>query len=198
MVKEIVLASASKRRSQILKSCGIKHKVIISRTEELLNQDMPISKIVRINAEAKAKAVMPKCRKNAIIVSADTLVAHGREIVGKPANENSAREMLERFSGNYIEVYTGLCVLDNTTAQIVSDVDVSDISVARISKADIEKCFHMLGPYDKAGGFSIEGVGSIIFDDIKGSYFNILGMSMMKLKELFSKLDFDIFDFVTL
>jgi septum formation protein len=195
-MKEIILASASKRRSEILTACGIKHKIIASNIEELSSQDMPISKIVRSNAEAKAKAIMPQCNKKAIILSADTLVAHGKDIIGKPADENSAREMLERFSGNYIEVYTGICIIDNATGRIVSDVDVSEISVAPITKEEAERYFHLLGPYDKAGGFSIEGVGSMLFDEIRGSYFNILGLSMMKIRQLFSGLGLDILDFI--
>jgi len=195
-VKEIILASVSKRRSEILNSCGIPHKIITGDVEELSSCDMPVSKIVRINAEEKAKSILPKCNENSIIIAADTLVAHGKDIIGKPKNEDSAREMLERFSGNYIEVYTGICVVDSETGRIVSDVDVSEISVASLSKEETKKYFRLLGPYDKAGGFSIEGVGSIIFDEIKGSYFNILGLSMIKLRLLFAELNMDILDFI--
>jgi len=77
-----------------------------------------------------------------------------------------------------------------------SGYDKSDISVRPISDAEAEKYFRLLGPYDKAGGFSIEGVGSLIFDDIRGSYFNILGLPMIKLAELFRETGFDILDFI--
>ena len=70
------------------------------------------------------------------------------------------------------------------------------LRVKRIPSRDIDKYFKLLGPYDKAGGFSIEGVGSLVFDDITGSYFNVLGLPMGKLQELFLKLELDLLDYI--
>ena len=72
----------------------------------------------------------------------------------------------------------------------------TSLYIKEIVPKDIAKYFRLLGPYDKAGGFSIEGVGSIIFDDIRGSYFNVLGLPMGKLQELFRDIGLDLLDFV--
>lgn len=194
-MKKLILASASKRRSDILKSCRMPHRIIKSDVKELLKADKPVSEIVMINAQRKADAVAVK-HKNAVIISADTLVAHGKKIIGKPKDKNEAQIILSRFSGRRIEVYTGLCILDTSTSKKAVDYDKSEIWVAKIKKKEIKRYFHLLGPYDKAGGFSIEGVGSIFFDNIKGSYFNILGLPMIKAKELFKKIGLNIADFI--
>lgn len=194
-MKKIILASASKRRSEILKSCGIPHRIVISNAKEILDNKIPISKIVETNAKIKAMAVMPKY-KNAVIIGSDTLVAHNNDILGKPKDKKMARSMLSRFSGNQIEVYTGLCVIDTAVKKEASGVEISRILVKKLTNKEVKEYFELLGPYDKAGGFSIEGIGSMIFDNIEGSYFNILGLPMTKLKELFDEIGLDILDFV--
>jgi len=194
-MKDIILASASKRRSQILTSCGITHIVVPSKVKELVRGDRHVSETVLKNAEKKAEAVASSSGP-AVVIGADTLVAHGEDIIGKPKDEGEARMILSKFSGGDIEVYTGICVIDVETGKRASGTDCSEVRVEALDEKKVEKYFSLLGPYDKAGGFSIEGVGSMIFDDIKGSYFNILGLSMIKLKELFSEASLDILDFV--
>ncbi|HNX90827.1 MAG TPA: nucleoside triphosphate pyrophosphatase [Candidatus Omnitrophota bacterium] len=192
-MKKVILASASKRRSEILTSCGISHMVMPSGVPE--TADVHISDAVVKNAVKKAEFIAEK-EKNAIIISADTLVAHDNKAIGKPADADEARCMLKSFSGAELEVYTGLCVIDMPSGKKASTVDISDLRVVEMSDEEIEKYFPLLGPYDKAGGFSIEGVGAMLFDDIEGSYFNILGLSMVSLRRLFLEIGLDIADFV--
>jgi septum formation protein len=194
-MRRIVLASASKRRSGILADCGILHKVIISEYPEEHPEGANIRDIVKNNAARKAESVAARV-ENAIVIGADTLVSHKDAVIGKPRGENEAKELLRRFSGSRIEVYTGICVIDTDSGKISSGIDRSEIFVKKITEHEIEKYFRLLGPYDKAGGFSIEGVGSVIFDDIRGSYFNILGMSMMKLSMMFADIGHDISDYI--
>ena len=193
-MKNIVLASASIRRSRILAECGIEHTVSISRIDEKMSGDA-VEKLVVWNAEMKAEAANTDGGE-AVIIGADTLVVHGEEMIGKPDGEESARNMLKKFSGQEIEVYTGVCVIDTASGKKASGYDKSAISVRVISDGEIEKYFRLLGPYDKAGGFSIEGAGSLIFDNIRGSYFNILGLPMMKMAELFKEAGLDILDHI--
>ncbi|MFA6636396.1 MAG: nucleoside triphosphate pyrophosphatase [Candidatus Omnitrophota bacterium] len=194
-MKRIVLASASKRRSGILTDCGIPHEIIISEYPEEHPEGANIRDIVENNAARKAESVAARV-ENAIVIGADTLVSHEDEVIGKPSGEDRAKELLRRFSGGRIEVYTGICVIDTISGKISRGIDKSEIFVKKITEHEIEKYFRLLGPYDKAGGFSIEGVGSIIFDDIRGSYFNILGMSMMKLSRMFENIGQDMSDYI--
>ncbi|NQT95832.1 MAG: septum formation protein Maf [Candidatus Omnitrophica bacterium] len=195
MRRKIILASASKRRSAILTSCGIKHKTVKSRARELHSHSSPVSDIVKKNAEAKVLKVASKY-KNSLLIGADTLVRLGSKTIGKPRSRKEAETMLYKFSGKKIDAYTGIHLLDTKTKKSVSGYEKSSLYVKRMDGAEIKRYFKALRPYDKAGGFSIEGVGSIIFDDIRGSYFNILGLPMQKLAQLFQKINLNILDFI--
>jgi septum formation protein len=96
------------------------------------------------------------------------------------------------MSGKTISVYTGLCVIDVKKENLISDYERSLVTVKKLKDKNIPEYFKLLGPYDKAGGFSIEGPGSFIFDNIKGSYFNVLGLPTAKLQEMFEKLGVDL------
>jgi septum formation protein len=194
-MKEIILASASERRSSILTSCGIDHLIVVSGVEEDMENGRPVSDIVLANAVRKAEKIAQGAG-DAVIIGADTLVVHGEDILGKPQDENAARDMLRKFSGGEVEVYTALCVVDTGTGKKSSGFEKSSLEVASLTEEEVEKYFRLLGPYDKAGGFTIEGVGSLLFDNIKGSYFNILGLPMMKLSALFAEVGLDLLDFV--
>ncbi|MFC1620664.1 Maf family protein [Candidatus Omnitrophota bacterium] len=184
---DIILASGSKRRSKILSSCRIKHRVIVSSAKESMKGKLPSAVAIK-NACLKAQSI----KSSGYIIGADTVVLLGKSIIGKPRNAAHAKSMLKAMSGKTIAVYTGLCVIDTGNKKMVTGYERSEVKVKRIRPSEISRYFKLLGPYDKAGGFSIEGVGSFIFDDIKGSYFNVLGLPMAKLKELFEKLGVDI------
>jgi septum formation protein len=194
-MKKIVLASASKRRSRILEECGIFHEVRVSEYPEDHREGEKVWDIVAHNALKKAEAVASS-ERDAVVIGADTLVAHGDLVVGKPSDEHSAKKLLSMFSGNRIEVYTGVCVIDTSSGKRACAIDKSEIFVKEISDEETEKYFALLGPYDKAGGFSIEGVGAMIFDDIRGSYFNILGLPMIKLSKVFNDVGLNIADHI--
>ncbi|MDP8258728.1 MAG: Maf family protein [Candidatus Aadella gelida] len=182
-MKKIILASASERRSRILSECGIAHQVMISKVEEIEDKNRDITDIVRINAERKTESIEPG--EDWIVIGADTLVMHGKGIIGKPEDEEDARRMLGGFSGSDLEIYTGVCVINGKNKAVGAEKSL--LKVSHLEKESIEKVFSLLGPYDKAGGFSVEGAGALIFDNIQGSYFNILGLPMIKLKELFQQ-----------
>lgn len=187
----IILASNSKRRHEILTSCGIKHKVVASNAVEYMTVSRLPEQVAMINARIKAEAVAKRF-KSGYVIGADTVVLLGKKIIGKPKNAKHAKKMLKEMSGKTIAVYTGLCVIDVKKENLISDYEKSLVTVKKLKDTEIPGYFKLLGPYDKAGGFSIEGVGSFIFDDIKGSYFNVLGLPTAKLKEMFCKLGVDI------
>ena len=194
-MKGIILASASERRSQILNSCRIDHLVIPSDADEIMEGGGSVEEIVKRNAEAKASKIARDADK-IVIIGADTLVTHGKDIIGKPRDEEAAKDLLRKFSGSDIEVYTGLCVLDTSSGKKAVGSDKSEIKVASMAKSEVEDYFKHLAPYDKAGGFSIEGIGALLFDDIRGSYFNILGLPVKLLNELFREIGLNLLDFI--
>lgn len=194
-MRKIVLASKSKRRSAILKSCSIPHIVVPSKVREVHEDTKRPGTLVILNARMKAEDVARKIRKG-IIIGVDTLVLFKGRLVGKPRTRSEAKKMLKAFSGNRIIVYSGICVIDPESSKESSGFLKTSLCVKDIPCQDINRYFRLLGPYDKAGGFSIEGVGSIVFDNIRGSYFNVLGLPMGKLQELFQDIGLDLLDFV--
>lgn len=186
----IILASHSKRRSEILRSCGIRHKVIRSGIREIAKGRFP-ERIAMVNALSKAAKVAHNL-DSGYVIGADTVVKLGRYIIGKPRNKSHAKAMLRAMSGKAVSVYTGLCIIDVKKRRLIVDYERSDVNVKKIKRSELSVYFTLLGPYNKAGGFSIEGPGSLIFDDIRGSYFNIQGLPMAKLKDMFEKLGRDI------
>jgi len=191
MKYRIILASASKRRSKILKECGIKHAVVVSHAcEQVDNKKSPQINVL-LNAHAKAKKVASKYKKG-FIIGADTIVLVGKRLLGKPKTKKEAKAFLKRFSGKTLFVYTGLCVIDAKKQIAASGVEESKIQIRKLSAKEINRFVKIAVSDDKAGGFSIEGPGTFIFDNIQGSFYNILGLPMAKLNQLFKKLGFDL------
>ena len=194
-VMQLILASKSRRRAEILKSCGIKYKVFVTNAKEISHNRMHSAKLVVENAKRKALSAAAHF-KSAVILGVDTIVLFKRKNIGKPKDKTHARMMLKAFSGQKIAVYSVIYLIDTASDKKAAGVDKTVIRVKPISSSDIARFFLRLGPYDRAGGFSIEGAGSIIFDDINGSYFNVLGLPMGKLAELFKKIGLDILDYM--
>ena len=193
-MKKLILASASKRRARILSECGINFKIVISNCDEIINGENA-EEVVMTNAESKAKFAS-RNNPESVVIGADTLVVFNGEIIGKPENETAARGILEKFLGKELEVYTGISVIDSDSKRKVTGFDKSTLKVREIAKNDFEQYFKLLAPYDKAGCFSIEGVGAMLFDNIQGSYFNILGLPMIKLTCLMSQVGHNILDYI--
>lgn len=191
----IILASASKARSQILRLCGIPHKIKVSNVCEILDSHKGPGYNARINAYRKAQAVSSTLKRG-YVIAADSLVLLGRRLVGKPKSKKEAKKLLRLFSGKTISLYTGLCVKDVGRNIIAQAVTVSKIKVSKLKSDEIDQYLKKLGPFDKAGGFSIEGVGSLIFDDIEGSFYNIQGLPTITLNTLFKKLGVELLDFI--
>ena len=190
---KIILASASKRRSKILTECGISHKVVISNASEKMDHEKGAKSNVLHNARIKAEKIAGKY-KQGFIIGADTVVVLGKRLIGKPKTKKEAISFLKAFSAKTILVYTGLCVIDVKKGKSASGIDVSKIRLKKLSPKKIANFVKVAGPYDKAGGFSIEGPGAFIFDNIEGSFYNILGLPMMKLNQLFEKLDVNLLE----
>jgi len=192
MPPKIILASKSPRRSEILKLINIRFEVIISHLKEdnCASSD-PIT-LAKFHAQSKASHVA-KDYSNAIIIGADTIVVCEGKIFCKPKSLDQAKEFFKFFSGKQIEVYTGVALCYKS--KIVRDVDKSYLNVSNLSEDKIQKLISMVNPLERAGGFTLGSVQAVMFDDIKGSYYNILGLPVKLLSDLFSQLGFDLLEF---
>lgn len=194
-MKKIVLASGSTRRHNILLDCGIDHTVFPTGIDEIMDETIPVDELVKINAEKKSSKAA-SVFESSIVIGADTLVYCEKKVIGKPKDPKEAKDILRKLSGNKAEVFTGLCVIDSGSSRKTVDYDKSTLYPLRLKEDELERFFGLLGPYDKAGGFSIEGLGGLVFDEIRGSYFNILGLPLIKLRKMMKDVGVDILDFV--
>lgn len=119
----------------------------------------------------------------------------GKKLIGKPEGKEEAKKLFRDFSGKKLAICSGVCVLDTPSGKKACGAETSYLYAQKLRQEELVRYFNALKPYDKAGGFSIEGIGSILYDDIRGSYFNILGLPMGLLNKLFEKIGLNILDF---
>lgn len=175
-MKELILASASPRRHEILTSTGIEHKILTANTEENPPAGLSPAETAVYLAEKKAHAVLTKYGgENRIYLGADTIVeSPDKEILGKPKNRDDAVRMLLSLSGRTHRVITGICLCSRVKS--ISDYSVSKVTMCEITKGEIENYIDKYSPYDKAGAYGIQERAGVFITGIEGDYFNIVGL----------------------
>lgn len=192
-MSEIVLASASPRRKELLENMGIEFSVIVSDADEsAIDSDVPPEIYVQELALIKAVGVAEKIRKSrdVIIIAADTVVVCDDEIMGKPDDEAHAFELLSKLSGREHSVYTGICVLRIRDAYTVCKSVRTDVAFKELSDDKINGYIRTGEPMDKAGAYGIQGMGAMLISGISGDYFNVVGLPVSELSDVLEK-DFD-------
>ncbi len=178
--KEIILASASPRRQEMLSRLGLRYKVILpGEYDESFPSGLAGIEIARHLAEKKASS-FNNLKDNQIIITSDTIVLVDEKILGKPANYSEAFQMLKLMSNRIHEVISGVCIrsLHKTT----SFDAVTKVKFAELADEDIRYYIENYKPYDKAGAYGIqEWIGMTGIENIEGSFYNVVGMPIQKL-----------------
>ena len=185
-MKRIILASSSPRRKEILEITGLVFEVIPSNYEENMNNDIPSVELAKELSKGKAEEVAMK-HDNAIVIGADTFIALGNEVLGKPQNESDAIAMLQRLSGNSHSVITGLTIIDSSSDKTISEAVETKVYFKKLSNAEIQAYVSSGEPMGKAGSYAIQGLGSIFIEKIEGDYFNVKGLPLSSLVEKLKK-----------
>jgi len=180
----ILLASASPRRSELLRQVGIAHEVRPVDVDESVRPDEAPSAYVLRLAEAKAAALWQQldAGERRPVLAADTTVALEGEIFGKPADAAEAWAMLGRLSGRTHEVHTAVAVRHAGGA--AARVSSSSVSLRELSSAEIEWYWNTGEPADKAGGYAVQGRAAVFIRHIAGSYSGIMGLPLYETWEL--------------
>ncbi len=171
----LILASKSPRRRYLLKQAGLAFVVIPSDVEE---NSIPLSSpacYVKSLAEAKAREISLKY-PDSWVIGADTIVLIGDTILGKPASKAEARAMLKRLSNKTHQVLTGYAVCCNARERLFSETVKTDVCFKNLTDIEIEWYIHTKEPFDKAGAYAIQGLGTFIVKSIQGSYTNVVGL----------------------
>lgn len=178
---EIVLASNSPRRKELLQRMGVNFKV---RTLFGIDESYPDSlrgeDIVCYISRNKAKAYQSSMAPNELLITADTIVYVDGEVMGKPKNAEQAKEMLHKLSGKTHQVITGVTIV---TAKRTENFGVtSQVKFTNITDEEINFYVDKYLPFDKAGAYGIqEWIGIVAVEEIKGSYFNVVGLPVQRL-----------------
>src|SRR5215471_4579229 len=178
---QFILASVSPRRAELLRQLGHDFKVIGSDVQEIHHGELTAQEIAQINAYRKARAVAKKF-PDALVLGADTLVCFGTRLFGKPKNLEDAYEMLEQLQGRTHEVVTALCLLHLRTHRQRVFCDTTSVTFRRLDAVKIRRYLTKVNPLDKAGAYAIQEEGDLIIERISGSYTNVVGLPLERLK----------------
>jgi septum formation protein len=176
----IILASHSPRRREFLKSLGIRFEVMGADIDESVLPDEPVTDHVARLARNKAVAVA-RTRTDAFVLGADTLVAVGDTVLGKPVDENDARRMLGLLSGKAHRVLTGWCLVRPKGAGEISGVAETTVIMRQLSPPEIEAYVATGEPLDKAGAYAVQGFAAAFVRRIEGSYTNVVGLPVAEV-----------------
>jgi septum formation protein len=172
----VVLASASPRRRELLARLGVEFRVVPSEIEERL-EGAPSGEAVAVLALAKARVVAGRVGQ-AVVLGADTVVVVDGVALGKPADAADARAMLRRLRGRIHEVITGVAVVDAESGRAESTAVVTRVVMANVGDDVIEAYVASGEPFDKAGGYAIQGGGAGLVAAFVGSYSNVVGLPL--------------------
>ncbi len=179
-MKDIVLASASPRRSQLLKQIGLDFRVLTSDVDETIDKTISAEEAVKYLSVKKASDVSGKIAKGPLIIGADTVVVKD-VILGKPRDEEEAFSMLKSLQNQWHEVITGITVIDTLTGKVISDFEKTRVKMRSLSDSMIHSYINTKEPFDKAGAYGIQGMGAILVERLEGCYFNVVGLPLTKL-----------------
>ncbi len=185
-ISKVILASKSPRRRELLDQIKVEYECIPSTMEEIMEGDTP-SEIVCSLSKQKISDVYNKIKdeikENTLIISADTIVAFGDRILGKPRDEQDALEMLTMLSGKAHQVYTGVSIMyvNNGETRMHKFYECSDVFVSELSRENIIEYIATKEPMDKAGSYGIQGYFAKYVEKIDGDYNNIVGLPISRL-----------------
>ena len=182
---KIILASASPRRKELLEQIGVDFEIAVSDKETEIDCMDPVE-ACRKQAYNKALDIVEKSRlkygdEDFVVISADTIVAIDKKILGKPKDKSDARKMLKTLSGRKHRVYTAVCVYNSLKDSYESFVEDTSVEVASLSSEEIEDYLEKKEPYDKAGAYAIQGYFSRYIVGIEGDYYNVMGLPVGRL-----------------
>jgi len=172
---KIILASASPRRKELLTLAGIEYEVIVSQCEEILPDGITPDKAVEELARQKAEDVFSR-NPDCMIIAADTVVALGNTILGKPKDEDDAFNMLSSLSGRRHTVFTGVCIKTKDKTDIFHVA--TEVEFYDLTEKEIRDYIATKEPMDKAGAYGIQGKGFVLVKGIHGDYFNVVGLPL--------------------
>ncbi|MGN0038112.1 MAG: Maf family protein [Coriobacteriales bacterium] len=187
---DLILASSSPRRRELLQRAGFAFSVLTSSADERYSDGMDPTEVAPFLARQKARAVAASLLagqlEHSVLVGADTIVALDGTIYGKPADEADARRMLAELSGRTHQVITGVCVIAPGSERCFAEQ--TDVTFRSLSAAEIDEYVASGEPLDKAGAYGIQGLGGALVAGTEGDFDNVVGLPITRLAPLLREL----------
>lgn len=189
-MSKLILASASPRRKELLKNVGYEFTIEVCDLEEKSDKTKPWELVMDL-ARVKAQAIMDMhVGEDVIVLGADTVVANGEEILGKPRDLEHAKEMISSLQGKKHQVYTGVCLWWNEgkLKQHLTFYEKTDVEVYPMTEEEIDEYVATKECTDKAGSYAIQGLFSPYIKGIVGDYNNVVGLPVARIYQEIKKL----------
>ncbi|AYA36344.1 septum formation protein Maf [Hymenobacter oligotrophus] len=188
----LLLASNSPRRRQLLTDLGLTYEVRLKEVDEAYPEHLQRAEIAEYLAAHKASAYRTDLEPDDVLLTADTIVCLGAEVLNKPADEVEAVRMLTQLQGRAHDVYTGVCLLTGQGQQVVFS-DQTRVHFRPLSEAEIRYYVRNYHPLDKAGAYGAQDwIGLVAVTRLEGSYFNVMGLPVHRVYEELEKLGFGV------
>ena len=191
--KQLILASASPRRSELLKRIGLRFKIYPANVQELSNSVEGPDQMVTVNAGLKADALTDRF-SDALVLGSDTTVALGEKIFNKPLDLGEARAMLKQLSGRMHTVYTAVALRWRQGSVRDDFVEASQVQFKHLDDTMIDAYFQLVNPLDKAGAYGIQAGRELIIQSVEGSIETVMGLPIQTLQVRLLQLGFDFQD----
>ncbi len=180
------MASASVRRERILQMLGVKFVKIVSKVDENIGQKLTPLMLCKELAKRKAEDVAKNCDEKCIVIGADTFVSLDNKIIGKPKDMEEARFFLEQLSGRTHSVYTGIAV--HYKKETLLSYGKAKVTFDDVDKVQIDQYVRTKEPYDKAGGYALQGLAGQFITKIHGDWFAVVGLPVKELADIVRKI----------
>ena len=179
---QIILASASPRRAELLSQIGVRYRVEVADIEEVVGDETPQQAVVRLATE-KAQHIQGQQEKTILpILGADTIVVHREEVLQKPTCRADGLEMLSRLSGETHQVMSAVTVVSERGVQ--QRLNCSEITFRTITEMEREAYWAHGESSDKAGGYAVQGMAAVFIANLKGSYSGVMGLPLFETAQL--------------
>ena len=182
-IPKLILASASPRRAEILRSVGWPFAALPAHIDESREDGEKADAYVERVARVKAEAVAARS-PGSLVLGADTVVVIDDQILGKPRDEDDAHRMLRVLNGRWHQVLTGMALVNVADGQSKVAHEVTEVRFAEMSDEEINWYVATAEPMDKAGAYAIQGHGALFIKEIRGEYFNVVGLPVRLLYRL--------------
>lgn len=186
---KVILASGSPRRKELMNMLEIPYEVMVSNVDETFEDGLTIEEQSKRLGYIKAKSIFDKTQGDRIVIGSDSMVLKGSKIYGKPKDKEEAVRMLNDLKNGKHTVITSIAVLIQDGEKYIEhiDYDKADVYFKDMTDEEIDKWIEEDKPYDKAGGYAVQGKFTVFINKIDGNYFSVMGLPIHKLYDVIKK-----------